>query len=135
MRGLAGHRDAMARLGAVEHELARREQTQHREALRLVIVDPPAYVTQELGPRPNDPAGQRAWDHGARTIESYRQRHGAQIDPIHAGLGDRPLDPRDARAYAAASRRLDAVKVGLGIRDTRSPDLDIARSGDHGLPR
>ena len=129
---LAGHRDAMARLAGVEQELARRAQIQHREALRLVIVDPPAYITRALDPRPDDLAGQRAWDHGARTIESYRQHHGAQIDPVRAGLGDRPREPRTARAYAAASRRLDAVKVELGIRDTRLPDLDIARSGDRG---
>jgi conjugative relaxase-like TrwC/TraI family protein len=128
-RWLADHHGEAVRLAAVERELARRHAIHRAEGLRMVVVDPPAYVTDELGPRPvDDLRGQRAWDRGARTIESYRQRHGATIDPTELGLGPRPSDPAAARAYFAASRRLEAVQVELGraqvdVGISRGPEL------------
>jgi hypothetical protein len=127
---LADHHHEAARLAGVERELARRAAIRRHEGMRMVIVDPPAYVTAELGPRPTDDLNrQRAWDRGARTIESYRQRHGATLDPTERGLGSRPSDPAAARAYFAASRRLEATQVELGraqtidVGITRGPEL------------
>jgi conjugative relaxase-like TrwC/TraI family protein len=129
-RWLADHHGEASRLVAVERELARRHAIHRHEGLRLVVVDPPAYVTDELGPRPaDDLRGQCAWDRGARTIESYRQRHGATINPTAHGLGPRPHDPAAARAYRAASRRLEAAQAELGrsqaivLGVTRGPEL------------
>ena len=129
-RWLADHHREAVRLAVVERELARRHAIHRHERLRMVVVDPPAYVTDELGPRPiDDLRGQRAWDRGARTVESYRQRHGATIDPTARGLGPRPSDPAAARAYRAASRRLEATQAELGrsqaivLGVTRGPEL------------
>jgi conjugative relaxase-like TrwC/TraI family protein len=121
---LADHRHDAARLVTVERELHRRATIQRQERIRTVIVDPPSYVTDELGPRPaDDLPGQRAWDRGARTIESYRRRHDATIDPTEHGLGSRPNDPAAARAHAAAARRLDAVHVELGRLELANIDV------------
>jgi hypothetical protein len=101
-------------LAAVERELGRRHAIHRHEGLRMVVVDPPTFVTDELGPRPTDDLrGQRAWDRGARMIASYRQRHGATIDPPHADWapartipppGERTPPPADAsRPHASSS--------------------------------
>ncbi|UGS36114.1 ATP-dependent RecD-like DNA helicase [Capillimicrobium parvum] len=113
---LDDRRHAIGRLAAVETELARREHTRRIEALRLVTIDPPAYVTQELGPRPEEFTLQRRWDQGARTIESYRQRHGHHLAPDQPGLGPPPRVDRERRVYHAAARRLDDVKSELGLQ-------------------
>ncbi len=119
---LDDRRDAVSRLAAVETELGRRQHLKRTEALRLVTIDPPPYITQELGPRPEQPTLQRRWDHGARTIESYRQRHGHHLTPDQPGLGTRPVGDRERRAYHAATRRLDDVKTELGRQPpARSP--------------
>ncbi|MFN8203590.1 MAG: hypothetical protein U0S48_13550 [Solirubrobacteraceae bacterium] len=97
--------------------------------MRTVIVDPPSYVTDELGRRPTDSLQrQRAWDRGARTIESYRQHHGATIDPTEPGLGTRPHDPATRNAHRTASRRIEAAHVELGR--TPAIDLGIGRGPD-----
>ena len=53
-RWLADHHGEASRLAAVERELARRHAIHRAEGLRMVVVDPPAYVTDELGRRPAD---------------------------------------------------------------------------------
>jgi hypothetical protein len=122
---LADHHHEAARLVTVERELHRRATTQRHERLRTVIVDPPSYVTDELGPRPTDSLQrQRAWDRGARAIESYRQDHGATIDPTQPGLGVRPHHPVARNAHRAASRRLEAAQVELG----RVPAVELGIS-------
>lgn len=120
-RWRADHHHDATRLVTVERELHRRATIQRHERMRTVIVDPPSYVTDELGPRPNDSLRrQRAWDRGARAIESYRQHHGATIDPSQPGLGVRPRDPAARNAHRAASRRLEAAQIELG----RGPAID-----------
>jgi conjugative relaxase-like TrwC/TraI family protein len=112
---LADHHHDAARLVAVERELHRRATIQRHERMRTVIVDPPSYITDELGARPADSLQrQRAWDRGARAIESYRQHHGARIDPTQPGLGARPQDPVSRNAHRVASRRLEATQIELG---------------------
>jgi hypothetical protein len=122
---LADHRCDASRLVSVERELHRRASVHRRERMRTVLVDPPSYVTDELGPRPTDSLQrQRAWDRGARAIESYRQDHGATIDPTQPGLGARPHDPVARNAHRAASRRLEAAQIELG----RVPVVDLGVS-------
>jgi conjugative relaxase-like TrwC/TraI family protein len=127
---LADHHHDTVRLVTIERELHRRATIQRHERMRTVIVDPPSYVTDELGPRPTDSLQrQRAWDRGARAIESYRQDHGATIDPTQPGLGARPHDPAARNAHRAASRRLEAAQIELGrvtavdLRISRGPEL------------
>jgi conjugative relaxase-like TrwC/TraI family protein len=123
---LADHHAEAARLPVVEQEIARRSAIRRREALRMVLVQPPAYVTGELGERPTDDIHrQTAWGRGARTIESYRHQHGATIESDTPGLGRRPGDLRARSAYLVAHRQLDAAHVELGHRG--APSVDLAR--------
>jgi conjugative relaxase-like TrwC/TraI family protein len=123
---LVDHHEDAARLAAVERELTRRSAIRRQVALRMVVVDPPAYVTDELGKRPTDDLNrQTMWDRGARAIESYRQRHGATIEPGVRGLGQMPSDPRARGAHLAATRQLDVTRIELGHRD--APTVDVSR--------
>lgn len=126
---LADHRDDASRLAAIERELGHRASVHGRERMRTVVVAPPDYVTAELGPRPTDDLHrQRAWDRGARAIESYRQGHGATVPSTEPGIGPRPASIPAQRAYVAARRRVDAVHIELGqarsrIGVDRGPEL------------
>ena len=126
---LDAHRAGLARLAAAETELARRERVTRGEALRWVTVQPPAYVTNELGPRPAEPTRQAAWDRAARTIESYRQRPGVSIPADRSGLGDVPPADRDRRAFFAADRRLRAdMELLRGAPAVERPTIDLGPS-------
>ncbi|HWV87341.1 MAG TPA: MobF family relaxase [Capillimicrobium sp.] len=126
---LADHRQDARLLAGVERELARRAAIRRQEAMRMVVVDPPAYVRDAIGRRPTDDlAKQHAWDRAARTIESYRQSHGATIAHDQAGLGPRPIDPSSRRAYVAASRDIDAVRIDLGLIDVATREISASRS-------
>jgi hypothetical protein len=123
---LADHHAEAARLPVVQQEIARRSAIHRREALRTVLVDPPTYVTKELGERPTDDLHrQTAWDRGARIIESYRHQHSATIEPDTPGLGHRPGDLRARRAYLIANPQLDAARVELG--HPGAPEVELAR--------
>jgi conjugative relaxase-like TrwC/TraI family protein len=126
---LAAHRDGLARLAAAETELARRQRVTRGEALRWVTVEPPMYVTNHLGPRPEDPTRRAAWDRAARTIETYRQRPGVSICAERSGLGDVPAGDRDRRAFFAADRRLRPdVELLRGAPEVERPAVDLGPS-------
>lgn len=115
----------LSRLADVELELHRRDGVRRAEALRMVTVDPPAYVTDEFGNRPEEPTGRRAWDRGARAIESYRQRYGASIAPDQPGLGDRPTERRVRFAHQAASREVNRARVTLDRPAVPAPEVGL----------
>ena len=126
---LEAHRAGLARLAAAETELARRQRVTRGEALRWVTIEPPAYVTDRLGPRPEDPTCRAAWDRAARTIETYRQRPGVSISADRAGLGDVPTGDRDRRAFFAADRRLRAdIELLRGTPSVERPAVDLGPS-------
>lgn len=126
---LDAQRSSLARLAAAETELARRARITRGEALRWVTIEPPTYVTSELGPRPEDPTRRAAWDRAARTIETYRQRPGVDVSADRAGLGDVPHADRDRRAFFAADRRLRADRDLLrGASAPERPAVDLGPS-------
>jgi conjugative relaxase-like TrwC/TraI family protein len=126
---LAQHQTDAARLVAVERELHRRSEIQRREATRANVAAPPNYITEALGPRPDDHLRrQRAWDRGARTIEAYRWRHGTPITSNQPGLGPRPTDPAARHAYVTAARLLGSVNAELD--HGRAPAIVTSRAPD-----
>jgi len=126
---LDAQRGGLARLAAAETELARRQRVTRGEALRWVTIEPPAYVTNHLGPRPEDPTRRAAWDRAARTIETYRQRPGISFPADRAGLGDVPPGDRDRRAFFAADRRLRAdMELLRGASAVERPTIDLGPS-------
>lgn len=101
------------RYAALSDELARRAAA--RDA--ALVVDPPRYLTEALGPPPERLTERRAWREAARRIEAYRQRFNVR-DPDRA-LGD---DPRDWTQRAAQ-------------RDLRTELANIQRQLEHAAGR
>lgn len=83
----------------VRSELARRE---HRQAVRRQI-EPPTYLVQALGARPDSIAHRRGWDRAAARIEHHRREFGV-TDQTDA-LGPQP----DGFRERAAWQQLDAM--------------------------
>jgi conjugative relaxase-like TrwC/TraI family protein len=96
-------------LAVAEGVLAERREM----AILSARLDPPAYVRNELGERPRDPAKEKTWDRSVAQIERYRHEHGVK-DP------NKPFG-REAKAGAerarqqAALRRLQQTQKALGL--------------------
>jgi hypothetical protein len=125
-RTSAEHAGETTRLVAIESELTHRRDVARSEAVRLVTVSPPRYVTDVLGQRPDEPSRRRAWDRGARTIERYRVDHGRTLTAADRGLGTRPSEAGDRRAFFAADRQVRLAQSALDRAD-RPIDLGIDR--------
>jgi hypothetical protein len=96
-----------------EFAVADRVLAERRElALTAARISPPAYVKNELGERPSDPAKRKAWDRGISQIERYRQEHGIK-DPSKAFGREAKRGVEQARQQAAR-RRLDEIQRILG---------------------
>jgi conjugative relaxase-like TrwC/TraI family protein len=101
---------------AARRELAVADQVlaQRRElAIIAARISPPAYVKNELGERPSDPAKRKAWDRGVAGIERYRQEHGIK-DPSKA-FGREAKRGAERARQEAARRRLQEVQRALGL--------------------
>jgi hypothetical protein len=96
---------ARAELEAIERTLAERREL----AVTAACIDPPAYITKELGERPADAEKRRSWEAGVRTIEGYRQEHGVK-DPDHAFGRD---------TGRSAERAASGLSSGYGSRSGR----------------
>ncbi|MDP8942913.1 MAG: hypothetical protein M3N16_02150 [Actinomycetota bacterium] len=69
-----------AHLVAVERELAERRVAERAATLRELAVDPPDYVVEAIGPRPDGLAGRDEWADAAARLEEYRERFGHEPD-------------------------------------------------------
>ncbi len=101
---------------AARRELAVADQVlaQRRElAIIAARISPPAYVKNELGERPSDPALRKAWDRGVSQIERYRQEHGIQ-DPNRA-LGREAKRGAERARQEATWRRIRESQRALGL--------------------
>ncbi|MFN8163686.1 MAG: MobF family relaxase [Solirubrobacterales bacterium] len=83
---------------------------------------PSTYITKELGERPLDHTGQRAWDRGVADIEGYRQQHGIK-DPNRA-LGRERAREIEQRAVL---RRIHQAQRALGLGQHASRKRDLGR--------
>ena len=115
-RWAESHRDDLVRQRAVADEIEARARTRTR-AFRHV--EPPAYVVDTLGARPDGPSARHVWDHGLRVIERYRARHG--VNDRFRPLGSHPIN-RDASQWLIANRELQRTARTLG-RDAE-PERD-----------
>jgi conjugative relaxase-like TrwC/TraI family protein len=128
---------AMARLEAEAREMPVAGQTARRElavadqvlaqrrelAILAARVSPSAYVKNELGERPSDPAKRKAWDRGVALIESYRHQNGIK-DPNRA-FGREVKRGAERARQQAATRRLQEIQrvLGLGQHAARARQL------------
>jgi conjugative relaxase-like TrwC/TraI family protein len=105
---------ARAETAVIEHLLGERERAR-LEAARL---NPPDYITKELGPRPSDPAKRGHWDKAVRGIEGYRQEHG--IRDRDNALGGKPKDRSAELAQQQARQSLQRLQRSLQIKQART---------------
>ncbi len=124
LRGMEPPTDSARR----EHAIAERLLAERVEqALTAARIEPPKYVTKELGERPSDPTQAKAWDKDVRGIESYRQEHG--VTDKKRALGKEPKEIGRQAARERAQRRLREAQRGLG----RAPQLTRSRDIGRGL--
>jgi hypothetical protein len=93
----------------------------------------PAWLTELLGPRPDDVAGSTAWDDAVGDIARWRTGH--QLPDATTGLGHRPRDVNDAAAWDALQSRLARTRVWLADSDRIHPAETIVPSYDELLER
>ncbi len=89
-------------------------------ALRL---DPPPYITAELGERPSDPAGRATWESAARGIEAWRMEHG--IRDRDTALGPEPGRESDRRSRQWAEQAIRRARRDLGLEQVRAREQAI----------
>lgn len=134
-RSLAWAEADLARMPPVERrarkELAGAEQILEerlRATLLATNLAPPPYITKELGERPLDPAGVKAWERGVVEIETYRQRYGIK-DP------DRALEHGRGRAAQRENTlwRVEQAQRALGREQHTSQKRDLGLGQDIGM--
>jgi hypothetical protein len=113
---------ARAEVAVIEHLIGGRE----RSRLEAVRLDPPDYITRELGERPSDPRRQAHWDKAVRGIERYRQQHG--IEDRDTALGTTPKD-RTGEMAQKARESLRRSQEALQLKQVRT----VERSQGLGL--
>jgi hypothetical protein len=74
--------------------------------------DPPAWVTQRVGPRPDAPAAREQWDRAAASLDDYRHAFGHPPD-------DKPPDRGDYRERDAWKEVHKAAAKALEIHPER----------------
>jgi conjugative relaxase-like TrwC/TraI family protein len=121
-----------------EHEISGELLAKREEQMLLAVrISPPAYVMQELGERPSDPEKAKAWDDGARSIESYRNEHGVKdkgsaLGPEpESGSLDRLAHGRTQDRIREAQRRLERQQLDRSMQ--RSHDVGRDAGMDIGL--
>lgn len=94
---------------------------------RLVIAAdrfaPPAYITNALGEKPQEPRKLAAWERGIRQIERHRQTHG--ITDRRNALGHNPTEPRQRAEWARQRDQLRALQRQIGVGHELSLDRGI----------
>jgi conjugative relaxase-like TrwC/TraI family protein len=115
--------DAARREFAVADQvLAERRQL----AITAAQIAPPAYIRNELGERPSDPAKRQAWNRGVAQIETYRQQHGVK-DPSRA-LGQEARRAAERARQREVQRRLLETQRELGLGQFAARARALGRS-------
>jgi hypothetical protein len=73
-------------LAAATVELRDRDDNSREQRIDNIRRDPPAWITERVGPRPDDPTAREQWDRAAAHLDDYRHAFGA---PPGAELPDR----------------------------------------------
>ncbi len=112
--------------GAAKAELAMVESilAEHR---RLVIaadrISAPAYITETLGEKPQEPRKLAAWERGVEQIERHRQAHG--IADRSSTLGAQPPSGLKRAEWARQRDHLRSLQRQLGVSQELSLDRSV----------
>jgi tetratricopeptide (TPR) repeat protein len=70
------HADELIELAAAKLELHHRDEDARERRINAIRRDPPEWVTDRLGPRPDDPTARTHWDRAAAHLDDYRHAFG-----------------------------------------------------------
>jgi conjugative relaxase-like TrwC/TraI family protein len=119
--------DGRAELAVAEHLISERVGAR----VTAVRIDPPDYLTTELGERPTDPTRRWVWDQAVTGIETYRQQHGIRDRDTALGApqGDSPPELEHGQARKAlerAQRQLGLERAQARTREqTRNLEVEL----------
>jgi len=118
---------ARAEVAVIEHLLAERE----RVALTAVRLNPPDYITRELGERPSDWAKRDHWDRAVKGIEDYRSSYG--VTDRDSALGPKPTDALQRASFNMGEQTLRQGQRALDREPTRGREVDHSIGREIGL--
>jgi conjugative relaxase-like TrwC/TraI family protein len=106
------HGDELIEFAAAKLELARRDAQAREGRINDIRRDPPAWVTERLGPRPDERTARIHWDRAAAHLDDYREAFGN----LPAG---RAPDLRDYRQRHAWEQVHNAAAKALELHPER----------------
>jgi ATP-dependent exoDNAse (exonuclease V) alpha subunit len=106
-----------ARLRVQERAVAREGAWRRRVDQRALVLDPPGWLTVELGPVPADPQERAVWRVAAAELDGYRRAYGLDHPPPAKHVGARVA--RDGQVAAPAKIPTAERAGGAGERRER----------------
>jgi hypothetical protein len=82
------HGEEFIELSAAKVELHDRDRQARARRINDIRRDPPAWVTEGVGPRPDHPAAREHWDRAAAHLDDYRHAFGPPPDAEPPSLDD-----------------------------------------------
>jgi hypothetical protein len=70
------HGDELIDRAAAKLELHHRVEDARERRINNIRRDPPDWISERLGPRPDDPTARTHWDHAAAHLDDYRETFG-----------------------------------------------------------
>ena len=101
------HGDGLIELAAAKLELHRRDEQARERRINNIRRDPPDWVTDRLGPRPDIPTARTHWDHAAAHLDDYRQAFGNPPTEQPPELCDYRQRHAWEQAHTAAAKALE----------------------------
>jgi hypothetical protein len=89
-------------------------QERLRQQTNRTVQDPPTYITETLGPRPNDRDHDRVWVRAVVEVERYRLEH--NITDGRTLLGPKPTDRDPTQAWHRAEDAIGDAAAALAVR-------------------
>jgi hypothetical protein len=74
------HGEEFIEFSAAKVELHTRDRQARERRINDIRRDPPTWVTERVGPRPDDPAAREPWDRAAAHLDDYRHAFGLPPD-------------------------------------------------------
>jgi AAA domain len=101
------HGGELVQLAAANLEMHDRELKARERRIDDIRRDPPEWVTDRLGPRPDEPVAREHWDRAAAHLDDYRQAFGHPPNNERSGRGD--YRERDAwkQVHEATTKALE----------------------------
>ena len=102
-----GYGDELIEFAAAKLELHRRDEHARERRINDIRRDPPDWVTERLGRRPDDPIARPQWDRAAAHLDDYREAFGNLPTEQPPELRDYRQRHAWEQAHSAAAKALE----------------------------